>query len=92
MLMMQEENRSSKIKSSFGISNVDELPDSMIRFSISNSVQAFPLLNEYLEGGRLSINHPLLPTAPTSKRRLMEGEIFNDSFINWMGGSATETV
>jgi subtilisin family serine protease len=76
--------------SSFGISNVDELPElGMIRFSISNSVQAFPLLNEYLEVGRLSINHPLYQPPRPPRGELMEGEIFNDSFINWMGGSAT---
>ena len=76
--------------SSFGITNVDELPElGMIRFSISNSLQAFPLLNEYLEGDRLSINYPLHQPPQPRIGEVMEGEIFEDSFINWMGGSAT---
>lgn len=75
---------------SLGISNVNELPElGMIRFSVSNSVQAFPLLNEYLEGGRLSINYPLHQPSQPQVGEVMEGDIFENSFINWMGGSTS---
>jgi hypothetical protein len=92
LLHVDDARRKSILKDPhfFGISNVNELPElGMIRFSVSNSVQAFPFLSEYLEGGRLSINYPLYQPPLPQVGEVTQGDIFENSFINWMGGSTS---
>ena len=66
---------------------MDQIPElGFIRFSVTDSRKALPLLNEMMEKNNLSFNSTLRQPLSPRKEEVLENLEFSDSFIEWMGG------
>ena len=73
---------------SSGIEIMDQIPElGIIRFSITDSIKALPLINKMMEEDHLSFNSPLRQPLSPRKEEILENLEFSDSFIEWMGGA-----
>ena len=71
-----------------GIEIMDQIPElGFIRFSVTDSRKALPLLNEMMEKNNLSFNSTLRQPLSPRKEEILENLEFSDSFIEWMGGA-----
>ncbi len=73
---------------SFGLKVTDQITElGIVRFSVVNSSKAMPLLSEFIEKEKLSLNHPLRQPVSPRKEEIFESLEFSDNFIAWMGGT-----
>jgi hypothetical protein len=84
----ESENNFIQNPSNYGIRIIDILPElGIVRFSVFQNRQALPFINEMLVHDKLGVNIPLRQPLPPRTDFKIEGEPFNNSFIEWLGGS-----
>ncbi len=84
----ESENNFIQNPSNYGIRIIDTLPElGIVRFSVFQNRQALPFINEMLVHDKLGVNIPLRQPLPPRTDFNTESQPFNNSFIEWLGGS-----